>query len=344
MAERGGDATLGTRPRASLIDGAEFFSCGDFLRVEISPASPLLGAEDDAVLVPGTLNYIVGKASTGKTTLAIEIAGCMAEGRPVLGLKTPDAGVRVGFLELELPKRLLQSRVRKMVERYPQAALRVSVRWKPRGFDLVQPEWREAMCEWIREEHLAIVIIDSWARASSTDQNDQQALLLAIDRLVTDTDACLLALGHEMKPKGFGEGDDLDALRGDTRQRDAAAAVLRITRMGNGNRRRIRFAKTWAGVEPADVWFAITQDGGIREEDPPAGKKSRSVERLLTAMREKGQPVTIADIHSAMPERDRPNIDTVRVWMYRLLDEGRVRDAGKNPRQGNAVLYEVVEA
>jgi RecA-family ATPase len=74
----------------------------------------LVSIIDQGILYSGCKFILYGKYKSFKSMLAQRLMFCLAAGEPWLGFKTPAKGISTMYLQLELPHRLLQRRIRKM--------------------------------------------------------------------------------------------------------------------------------------------------------------------------------------------------------------------------------------
>lgn len=142
----------------------------------------------------GTLARMFGASGDGKSFVALDLAACIATGRPWHGVPTTQATVVYVVAEgaSEIGKR------RQAWERQHGGAC-PQIIWLTAPVQTVGPQWGEfvSACRGMDAE---LVILDTQARVTvGVDENDNSAMGLvvaALDQLKTDTGACVMLVHH----------------------------------------------------------------------------------------------------------------------------------------------------
>lgn len=108
---RGVDTTETPPPRLRFLGGREF------IEQELGRIEPLVGTEDDALLMPGSLAILAGVGGAGKTTLALHAMAHWAAGVPWFGIPTTRP-LKLVVIENEGPHDPFVKKVRDFAKRW----------------------------------------------------------------------------------------------------------------------------------------------------------------------------------------------------------------------------------
>lgn len=100
-----------TPPRLQFLLGK------DFLEQELARIEPLIGGDDDALMMPGSLGILAGVGGSGKTTLMLHAIAHWAAGLPWFGIPCPRA-IRIVVIENEGPHDPFVKKVREFGNRF----------------------------------------------------------------------------------------------------------------------------------------------------------------------------------------------------------------------------------
>jgi AAA domain len=153
------------------------------------------------VLYKGHKMMLVGSSKMGKTWLAVDLAICLSNGLPWLGL--PTKKVKVLYLNLEIDRPFFNKRLKAM-EKAKKMKLTYGFQIKHlRGFDLSNDDMWEALIEEVEAERPDVVIIDpTYKLLGMRDENsarDVALLLRQFDRLVARTGVASIVVHHFSK-------------------------------------------------------------------------------------------------------------------------------------------------
>jgi len=169
----------------------------------------------------GTVGMLVSPGGTGKSMLALQVAGAIATGNDQLGLGIKQTG-SVLVVVAEDPHIALHHRLHSMGKHYsPAERKQISDRCDFRctvglGIDIMNDDW----FEWLLATSIGkrLVVIDTLTRIHKMDEKDSSAAAQIMTRLevIAHKNQCgVLVLHHINKSAAMaGEGDTQQAARG----------------------------------------------------------------------------------------------------------------------------------
>lgn len=173
----GADAIL-----AELLDGEGLAA--------LPEPDPLIGGW----LSRDTLARVYGPSGHGKSFVVLDMAACVASGRPWHGRPVQRAGVVYGLAEgvAGMAKRAAAWSERHGVEH--------GVLFLPRAVQIMSPEW-PAFVEAMRRRAPGLIILDTQARSTAgrneNDNSDMSEVVARLDELRMATGACVLLVHHK---------------------------------------------------------------------------------------------------------------------------------------------------
>jgi len=106
---------------------------------------------------------VVAPRKSGKTTLVLNLVRCLTTGEPFLGrYRIAEPVHRVGFLNFEMSKRQILRWAREHGIPEDKFFI-VNLRGRPNPF--ANPEARRALADLLRENHVEVLVVDTFARA-----------------------------------------------------------------------------------------------------------------------------------------------------------------------------------
>jgi hypothetical protein len=107
-------------------------TAAEFAAVTGPASEPLVAdAEAGAVIPSGGLVLVYGDGGAGKTTLVLDLVVHLATGARWLELISPMCPLRIGLIENEGPRPLFRDKVKRKLERWPEAGERIHVLEEP---------------------------------------------------------------------------------------------------------------------------------------------------------------------------------------------------------------------
>ena len=270
--------------RAMLLDSAGLETIGDPV--------PLIGK----FLFRDSLAWLHAKPASGKSLLALDWAGCVANGVPWNGHDTGD-GEPVLYLTAEGVTGQ-RKRVRAWEDR---AGETMKVTFLPCAVQLLDVTDLEALIMIARDMQPAMIVIDTQARCSvGAEENsakDMGLVVRAADRLRTATGACVLLLHHEPR-----SGENM---RGSTSLEGAANTILRLTKDGT----RITLSCTKQKDESDDLTVPlkiVPRLGSVTLEPdlsyrPPEAELTDAQRKILSVVTD--VPATLDELMARYEER-----------------------------------------
>ena len=177
----------------------------------------------DGILYRDSLAWLYGRPGSGKSFVALDWAGCVANGMP-WQLRPVTAGV-VLYLVAE-GARGIRKRVRAWESTFRQPM--TDVVFLPLAVQLLHGTDRQALIALVKELQPALVVIDTQARctvgANENDNGEMGKVVAAADHIRQASGACVLMVHHSGK-------NGLD-MRGASAFEGAATSIIRVTKDG----------------------------------------------------------------------------------------------------------------
>jgi AAA domain len=196
---------------------------------------------DDLHITPG-ITELIAYHKTGKTRLALTVAGSLIDRQAFLGIFPVQFEGNVGYLNYELSKWTFRRWIRQAAYRHPERLFPWHLRGKPPvAFWL--PGERERLIEWILGNDLKFLIIDTVKRAGRNlvkDWNDDTAVgeffdqLREVMKLAECEDALLLHHMGRASQKPSAEGRE--HARGSTALEDEPDVLWYLVKDRSGQR------------------------------------------------------------------------------------------------------------
>ncbi|MCX4908061.1 AAA family ATPase [Streptomyces sp. NBC_00878] len=234
----------------------------------------------DGVLFMDSLAWLYGKPGSGKSFVALDWAGCIANGLP-WQLRPVSQGP-VLYLVAEGVSGI-RRRVRAWEEAFRQPMKNVT--FLPVAVQLLNGVDRQALLALVAEMHPALVVIDTQARvtvgAEENSNGEMSKVVDAADQIRQATGACVLLVHHAGK-------NGLD-MRGASAFEGAATSVIKVTR--DGEFVEVHSDKQKDVEDFETVFLRMTPTGHSvvltsRSTAPGIQETNRTEEAVLDAMRE----------------------------------------------------------
>lgn len=223
----------------------KIFSCRDFLAADHGSITPLIGIENDALLVPGEGLFIPGTGGVGKTLFITSMAANLACGEYFLKWPVPRP-LRVLISQAELPPQFFKKRIQLLVDSYELADEKKAAMIKEnifveevlKPFDIATDNGDDFkyLAETIERLQIDVLFIDpflSYYRGNENDNNEVRRSLDRLKRHVAEKYGCGLAItDHQPKYSTSAKNPEQAAvMRGAGSKRDWAATVIALSRM-----------------------------------------------------------------------------------------------------------------
>ncbi|MFC2024488.1 AAA family ATPase [Chloroflexota bacterium] len=161
---------------------------------------------EDLLTTPG-LAVLAGKKKLGKSWMTLQLAQCVASGKPFLGKATRQGSVL--YLALEDGERRLKQRLESQGANH-KLPIRYSHWWPP----INDYEGFKALAEIIREKTPALVVIDTLAsardkRVKENESDSMGDLFNAVHELAITTNTVILIVAHHGKKPHEDPGFDI---------------------------------------------------------------------------------------------------------------------------------------
>jgi len=246
----------------------------------------------DGLIPAGGIVIIYGKPKVGKSTLARDLAYCIATGVPFLG-RTVKQG-RVLYLALEEHADQFRELWRRMQVSH-EAAENIIIH--PAGAPDDEMAWLGNL---IRTGRPTVVVIDTLFRLMRVQDESSYAQLTKATGPLIDiartTDTALVAV-HHMRKAG---GQDGDAILGSTAIFGTCDTAIELARQGENDRRTVKTIQRY-GDEMPRTELEFDPDTGLFSVGRSVGNVSREAlaERIVSVISERGE-ITRADLNAAV--------------------------------------------
>ena len=223
-----------------LFNGSpKYLRAQDFVEMDLKTPPYLI-----APFFPtGGTCVLFGRGGSGKTQLALTMAGAILDGGFFLSKFKARRG-RVVLVEVDTPPLVMQERLRKMSSRLDLGSLGLAM--YDSAVDVVEeaqrlkgtktpPEWVKA----VRSQKPDLVIIDTLRQTHAMDENDSRApsMVKSAWRQLLGSGPALLFIHHARKvPMEFRMEDDVQGARGSGAWLDDVDCQMQMIDKGGGNR------------------------------------------------------------------------------------------------------------
>lgn len=245
----------------------------------------------NGILPAGELAFLTGHSGVGKTFMIVQLMSALSIGHSFNGVPTRQC--RVGLVELEMPWKSVQQRVRSLHSGdYEQMAFLCS---PPGALHIREATARDNLAEFVRLHSLDVLILDPFNRLHDDDENsgsDMGHVLEGMHELRRMTGVAILALHHVRKmPSGAAAGPasratSLDSGRGSSRLTNDPATVMVLDESKGFI--RLTFAKVRHAESPAPIYLKRNERGFFDVADDPALAKERRLDSLTQMLNRAG--------------------------------------------------------
>lgn len=214
------------------------------------------------LLFESTKMIVYGRYKSLKSMLGLDLAFSLAGGEDWLGFKTPDEGVSVFYLQLEISYQLFRLRLSKTWDHrklYQKLAKPLHF-WTQHWLKLDQPQGLNLLDSYLTEYKPQLLIIDPLYKVVSGNLLtvlDMQRVIDALDTLIGKHGISIVVISHTRKGMmDMGEWGS-DDLVGSFVFSAWADTVLKVERRG-GDRLAIKFdvvRHAEVEIEPKEVMF-----------------------------------------------------------------------------------------
>jgi hypothetical protein len=192
-------------PRLDITkDDASFYAIPTISEIPKSTSRWLI----KYMIQEGTINLLTAPPGGFKTWLSMWMGGCVSTGADCLGHET--VSTKVLYLDRENPPSVIRKR-RKLLNLSSERFRVWGHWWKHNPPDIDDPRLMQ-----LARRHRLFIIIDSFVRFHSADENSakQMAQVLRRLRALADAGATILLLHHQAKTKGSQYRGSTDILAG----------------------------------------------------------------------------------------------------------------------------------
>lgn len=334
-------------------DAADAVGLGVDVRMLLQTAKPLIpqgltsaqltqhlersGAEwmIEGLMAKGEICVLSARPKTAKSLIALNVAACVAEGKPFIDFPTKQG--KVFFLPFERMELTLQRIHNLGIQDNPNLCL-----WDITHSPMPRIDRLEILERFIKKWGISLVVIDTLSHflrpALERERGNLNAydlvygLFERIKDVAERSGCCFLFVHHDRK----GDTDDERGVLGSTAITGAVDVILQLKSEGQGV---IKVAIKGNRVEDQTVFITIGEDGWVDLTDQPETTEEEKARKiLLRELLEKGQLKRLDAIKTLMVELGKKSETSARGLAQRtlkgLVDEGLV----ETPKKGLYVL------
>ena len=289
----------------------------------------------DGLISAGSVNVFFGEAKCGKTWALLDLAVCMANGAPWLGMATKQGAVLI--IDEESGRRRLSRRMNAILQGHDAGQDTPVMAVSLAAFDLGNKEDYVHLYNLIISTGARLVIIDALADIMpGRDENavkDTQPIFLSLRKIAEETQAAIIVIHHSNKTGGY---------RGSSAIAGAIDLLLSVEKKNDSNNMTFKAERardTTAGAFAATMnfdsdkfWLTVSE---FEKTTAEYTKGARYVMRYLTT----SPAGTMADIQGAA---DSCSEEAARKAVYYLVNIGLVERTNPGGR-GAMALFALTE-
>lgn len=269
-------------------------SQADLAALEIAPPDSILG---NGILSIGDWGLIHAREGVGKTWAILELAACLAAGKPWFGLHVPRR-FRVGICSLEMGRYHARSRLGTVMDAFgfdeeSRASVERDILWITKDecpvLDICKPTNQAWLVDWCAGEGVHVLFLDPLSQFFFGDENSREGvatLLHFLQSFPSRSNGCTpIVSHHDRKQSQQGDqGDHASAARGSVALMGSARSSFRLVRMGEepGSPIQLVCDKSNNAPRPAPIW--LRQDdttGRLVLGSAPQTRAQLAVDRVL---------------------------------------------------------------
>lgn len=289
----------------------------------------------DGLISAGSVNVFFGEAKCGKTWALLDLAVCMANGAPWLGMATKQGAVLV--IDEESGRRRLSRRMNAILQGHDAGPDTPVMAVSLAAFDLGNKEDYVHLYNLIINTGARLVIIDALADIMpGRDENavkDTAPIFLSLRKIAEESQAAIIVIHHSNKTGGY---------RGSSAIAGAVDLLLSVEKKNDSNNMTFKAERardTTAGAFAATMnfdsdkfWLTVSE---FEKTAAEYTKGARYVMRYLTT----NPAGTMGDIQGAA---DRCSEEAARKAVYYLVNIGLVERTNPGGR-GAMALFALTE-
>ena len=290
----------------------------------------------DGLISAGSVNVFFGEAGCGKTWALLDLAVCMANGAPWLGMATKQGAVLI--IDEESGRRRLSRRMGDIMRGHGANDQTPIMATSLAAFDMGNPNDIGEFYNLIINTGARLVIIDALADIMpGRDENavkDTAPIFLSLRKIAEETQAAIIVIHHSNKTGGY---------RGSSAIKGAIDLLLSVEKKNDSNNLTFKTEKardTTAGAFAATMNFDGDQFWlSVSEFEKTAQAYSKGERYVMRHLLENGES-SVKDISD---HADTCAATTARNSVYALADKGiatRTNGGGK----GVDATYKLTEA
>ena len=257
------------------------------------PPDPILGR---GILSKGDWGLIHARENHGKTWAILELAACMATGRPWFGIDVPQR-FRVGVFSLEMGRYFAFQRmdpiIQAVIDWESDAELAEAESWifwvtkdEAPFFDILAPANQAWLCDWAASNKIDVLILDPLAQFFRGEET-REGMAPLIEFLTTfpsRSGGCTPIVSHHDRKSGNqGDlGDHASTARGSVAFIGSARCSFHLV-LRDVERKIVELVcdKASNAPKPEPIWLRHEDDGRLVLTKAPRTKAQEAVERAI---------------------------------------------------------------
>ena len=292
----------------------------------------------ERLFAPGSVNIVYGDGGCGKTYAMLDLAVCVAIGKPWLGRNVTASPVH--YVDEEAGPVAFKPRLRECLQGHGAAPDMTDLTFTSReNVNICREADMQELEAIVCNTGARLVFIDTWIAAAQDIENENdaprvQAVFRGLRGMAARTGAAIVILDHTNKSNGY---------RGSTAKKGAVDCMLEISSKPGLQQIVLRVEK--ARYTSPFRFGAVAHFGegtfhlaAAKAGDPAPGKIPQAQADVLQFLRATGAS-TMAAIAGAVQGRTG---EGVRSAVYALARSNKVRRAN-NGKRGTAAIFEICE-
>ena len=259
----------------------------------------------DNYLPVGTLNVIAGTPKSGKSLLCLDLCTCLATGQDLWLNRIKLSPCRVVYLDAENAEILIESRLKYIGAELTDNLIMITKQSMGVGrIDLTDSKTHSRIKSYLASKGLTendLVIIDSFRRVFSGNENDSQEVSRAMAAIQELTPATKLII-HHLRKQGNVEVDIAERTRGSGDITAAVDGLITIETQGTEYQEtvlKLALARWTGGIKPVTIAWKKTLTSlsfQIMNYNEIASKQLQEMERVKRFLQTRGSGSTIFEI------------------------------------------------
>lgn len=242
--------------------------------LDLLPPDSILG---NGILSIGDWGLIHAREGVGKTWAILELAACLASGRPWFGIPVSKR-FRVAICSLEMGRYHARQRLATVLDAFDfdeeaRMTIESSILWITKDecpvLDICNPANQAWLVDWCTGHGVEVLILDPLSQFFFGDENSREGvaqLLRFLQSFPSRANGCTPIVSHHDRKQGQqgDQGDNASAARGSVAVMGSARSSFRLVRKGEEPNSPIVLIcdKSNNAPRPAEIWLRQDEETG----------------------------------------------------------------------------------